>query len=411
MSDGGDPLSVANQVTDDQPVGAGGRPDEDPVALSDSAANFVATEHIASSLRDERLASGLRTLNEPTDELADPVINLTILRSGGPPPDGIPSIDAPGFHRASTVDYLGVADPLVALEINGDSRAYPLEILIWHELVNDTVGGVPVSVAYCPSASRSPPMNARSMARCSTLASRVCFTTPVCSCMTARPKRCGVTSPANRSAGRSLKRSWSVGLPRPSELEHGGMLTPGGLVLNRATGQSRRYGTNPYPGYDNVDADPFLFEGVVDGRYTAVTRVVGVASDNTTLAAAFPHLELREQGVVTSSLGGQDIVAFWVPEFVSALDESDVSGGVDIGATGVFSPFVGGQSLTFSSTTDADGGAATITDAEMGSTWSIFGAATDGELVGTQLDQLLRIDTFWFAWIAFHPDSAVAAAR
>jgi hypothetical protein len=189
------------------------------------------------------------------------------------------------------------------------------------------------------------------------------------------------------------------------------MLTPGGLVLNRATGQSRRYGTNLNPGYDNVDADPFLFEGVVDGRYAAVTRVVGVASDNTTLAAAFPHLELREQGVVTSSLGGQDIVAFWVPEFVSALDESDVSGGVDIGATGVFSPFVGGQSLTFSSTTDADGGAATITDAEMGSTWSIFGAATDGELVGTQLDQLLRIDTFWFAWIAFHPDSAVAADR
>ncbi len=69
----------------------------------------------------------------------------------------------------------------------------------------------------------------------------------------------------------------------------------------------------------------------------------------------------------------------------------------------VFVPEVDGVALTFSA--DGDG---TFIDAETGSTWNIFGEATAGELVGTQLEQFVHIDTFWFAWIAFHPSSSVA---
>ena len=176
---------------------------------------------------------------------------------------------------------------------------------------------------------------------------------------------------------------------------------PDGLVLNRDTGNERRYGVNPYPGYDDVDSTPFLFEGEVDGRYTAMTRVVGVEADDD--AAAFPLLELREAGVQTAPVGGEDAVAFWVPGSTSALDQAEVSGGIDVGATGVFRPVVDGRVLTFES--DGEG---TITDTETGSTWNVFGEATDGELAGSRLDQLQHIDTFWFAWIAFHPDSTVA---
>jgi hypothetical protein len=67
--------------------------------------------------------------------------------SGGPPKDGIPSIDKPLFTESKD---LAANEPVIGLEINRDARAYPLRILIWHEIVNDVVGGMPVAVTYCP---------------------------------------------------------------------------------------------------------------------------------------------------------------------------------------------------------------------------------------------------------------------
>ena len=70
--------------------------------------------------------------------------------SGGPPKDGIPSIDKPKFVALDAVKDLKHNTPVIGLEINGDARAYPLRVLTWHEIVNDTVGGTPVTVTYCP---------------------------------------------------------------------------------------------------------------------------------------------------------------------------------------------------------------------------------------------------------------------
>jgi len=78
-----------------------------------------------------------------------PRIDLDKLFSGGPPKDGIPSIDNPQFEPISETAFAG-NELIIGLEINGDARAYPYAILNWHELVNDTVGGEPVSVSYCP---------------------------------------------------------------------------------------------------------------------------------------------------------------------------------------------------------------------------------------------------------------------
>src|SRR5262249_1671449 len=64
--------------------------------------------------------------------------------------DGIPAIDQPRFLRAAQVSFLSANEPVLALQIGGDARAYPVQILIWHEIVNDTVDGVPVAVTYCP---------------------------------------------------------------------------------------------------------------------------------------------------------------------------------------------------------------------------------------------------------------------
>ena len=63
--------------------------------------------------------------------------------------DGIPALDNPAMLAADKAHYLGPMDPVFGIVINGDARAYPLRILDWHEMANDVVGGVPISLAYC----------------------------------------------------------------------------------------------------------------------------------------------------------------------------------------------------------------------------------------------------------------------
>jgi len=78
-------------------------------------------------------------------------VPLEQIVSGGPPPDGIPSIDSRKFVSVSDGDkFLGDSDKVVGIKLNGDIRAYPLQILVWHEIVNDNVGRIPVAVTYCP---------------------------------------------------------------------------------------------------------------------------------------------------------------------------------------------------------------------------------------------------------------------
>jgi hypothetical protein len=70
--------------------------------------------------------------------------------SGGPPKDGIPSIDDPSFVEPGSVDFLASGDPVFGVALNGDSKAYPQKILSQHEIVNDRLGDLPVAVTYCP---------------------------------------------------------------------------------------------------------------------------------------------------------------------------------------------------------------------------------------------------------------------
>lgn len=83
-------------------------------------------------------------------DLSEATIPASEIHRGGPPPDGIPSIDHPRFTPAAEVGFLNPDDIVIGMEVDGDARAYPFRILIWHEIVNDTVGGRPVAVTYCP---------------------------------------------------------------------------------------------------------------------------------------------------------------------------------------------------------------------------------------------------------------------
>ena len=70
--------------------------------------------------------------------------------SGGPPKDGIPAIDHPSFVAVADARGLAPPEPMISVAIGGEARAYPLRVMIWHEIVNDTVGGTPIAVTWCP---------------------------------------------------------------------------------------------------------------------------------------------------------------------------------------------------------------------------------------------------------------------
>ena len=376
--------------------------DRTPSESSDRASGAgepIRLDQIESSPTDVT-ASGLAIFRgEQVDGAPEPLVDLEEIRSGGPPPDGIPSIDDPSFVPAAAVDFLEENEPVLALDIDGDQRAYPVQILMWHEIVNDTVGDVPVAITYCP----------------------------LCNSAVAYDRRIddqvlefGTSGLLWNSAlvmyDRQTETLWShftgegiVGELTGTEIDTFPVATvpwgvwrdanPDGLVLSRDTGFDRAYGRNPYPGYDDVTSEPFLYEGEVDGRYTAMTRIVGVEVGGEALGV--PLFVLQDSGLVSVEVGGTDLVMFWMPGTASALDAADVAGGDDIGATGVFVPVVDGQTLTFTAT---DGG---FVDAETGSRWNLLGQAIDGPLDGEALDAVEHVDTFWFAWSAFRPDSAV----
>lgn len=330
----------------------------------------------------------------------EPLVDLGEIRSGGPPPDGIPPIDEPMYLAVDDVDFLTDNEPVLAFELDGDARAFPVQIMTWHEIVNDTIGGTPVTISYCP----------------------------LCNSAIAYERRFGdrvldfgtsglLWNSALVMYDRQTETLWShftgegiVGELTGQQLTDLPLATvawstwrdanPDGLVLSRDTGHSRDYGRNPYPGYDAVDGVPFLFEGEVDGRYTAMTRVVGIEHEGE--AVAVPLVELQETRVVDGSAGGDDIVVWWTPGTASALDSSAIAEGRDIGATGVFFAEVDGRSLTFSAVDEA-----TFTDAETGSTWNVLGQAVDGDLAGARLAALPHVDTFWFAWSTFRRDTMI----
>lgn len=322
------------------------------------------------------------------------------LRPGGPPPDGIPAVDDPRFHTVEDVDFLEDREPVFVLQIGQDVRAYPVQILTWHEIVNDTVAGVPVAVTYCPLCNSAFAYDRRLDGRVldfgvsgalwnSSLVMYDRQTRSLWGHFTGEGVL-GVLAGAKLAAFPVVLASWAEFAE-----SH-----PDGLVLSRETGYAKDYGRNPYPGYDDIGNPPFLYDGVVDGRYAAKTRVIGIEADGAALAVTADRLAADR--VVTTELAGRPVVIWWQPGTSSALDAATVSGGRDVGTTAAYDPRVDGRALTFE---PLPGGG--FRDVESGSTWDVFGAAVDGPMAGQDLAGITHVDTFWFAWAAFRPDTAV----
>jgi hypothetical protein len=86
----------------------------------------------------------------PDTDFSKSSVDFKEILSGGPPKDGIPSIDDPKFVPLSEITDIAATEPVISLEINGEAKGYPLRVLTWHEIVNDELGGVPITVTFCP---------------------------------------------------------------------------------------------------------------------------------------------------------------------------------------------------------------------------------------------------------------------
>lgn len=345
----------------------------------------------------EGTPSALRNMRDP--RLPAPLVNPDDIISGGPPPDGIPAIDRPVFERVRGVDWLRDREPVLALELDGDARAYPVQILVWHEIVNDTVGSTPVSVTYCPLCNSAVAFDRRVAGRVVDFGTsgRLYFSDLV---MYDRQTESLWVQFEGRAVAGVLTgerlRAYPVATVSWSDFRKA---HPRGLVLSRDTGFSRDYGRNPYPGYDDVRSTPFLFEGEIDGRLAAKERVVGIKVGNDAVAVTLDALARRR--MIELEAEGQKLVVFWKPGTAAGLEAGRVSDGRDVGATGVFDPTVDGRRLTFRAVDDG------FQDNETGSRWDIFGRATSGPLAGRSLTAIPHVDTFWFAWAAFRPDTTI----
>ncbi len=378
-------------------TGAGTDPNASPTvaARSGAASAPVALDPVEQSAKED----GPSALDDPSHpRLPKPLVDPKRIISGGPPPDGIPAIDEPTFQRAADVDWLEGGEGVLSLTVGDHSRAYPIRVLIWHEIVNDTIGGVPVAVTYCPLCNSALAFDRRLGERLFTfgtsgklyLSDLVMYDRQTESLWSQIEGR----AIAGTLAGKQLERlaiqtvtwnQWREAHPR-------------GYVLARPKGSGRDYGKNPYTGYDQPDSDPFLFDGDVDDRLPPKERVVALLDD---APLAVPLAVVAERGVVDLRDVGRDVVIFGAPGLRSALDAAEVSAGREIPATGVFDPHAAGKRLTFE---PARGGRLFVDD-QTRSSWNILGEAVGGPLRGKRLTPVRHVDTFWFAWAAFEPST------
>src|SRR6266851_6427232 len=235
--------------------------------------------------------------------LPRPLVSPADIISGGPPPDGIPAIDHPRFLRPAQVNFLSADEPVLALQIGADARAYPVQILIWHEIVNDTVGGVPVAVTYCPLCNSAVAYGRRAAGRVLSFGTSGKLYDSNLVMYDRQTQSLWVQFTGQAVAGVLTGHELR---PYPLQTVSWGAWRAGdphGWVLSRDTGYTRDYGVNPYPGYDNINSGPFLFSGQVNGRYTAMTRLVGVHYGNQAVAVLLSGLKHRR--VIDLTVAGQ----------------------------------------------------------------------------------------------------------
>jgi len=244
------------------------------------------------------------------------------IRSGGPPKDGIPALTDPGMIPAAQEGDLEPREMVITVDLDGaKARAYPVRYLMWHEIANDEIAGLPVAVTYCPLCNSGIVFDRR---------------------VDGKVLEFGVSGKLRNSDmimyDRQTESWWQqtvgrgiVGRYTGTELRQLPVWMeswqsfreahPDGLVMAEPTGHSRPYGANPYQRYDSSER-PFLYSGEMPPQgISPMERVVRVGE------RAWPMTRLRNAGTITEA----GVTISWESGAASPLDAGSVGGGREIG--------------------------------------------------------------------------------
>ncbi len=328
------------------------------------------------------------------------IVELSEIQSGGPPKDGIPPIDEPDFTTpADASEWIDAREPVVVLTVNKETRAYPLQILTWHEIVNDEVGGVPVSVTFCPLCNATLVFDRR-------LDGQVLdFGT------TGRLRKSDLVMYDRQTeswwqqfSGQGIvgEMSGKVLTRIPASIvafEDFRAAYPDAPVLSRRTGHVRPYGKNPYSGYDRIDDQPFLFNQPVDERLPPMERVLNVTVGST--HRLYPFSVMKDEPVINDQVDDLPVVVFSRQGTLSVLDSSVIAKSKTVPSATVYDRRLDGRVLNFELREDK------LVDRETGSEWNLFGTCVAGPLKDSQLEKPDSGVHFAFAWLAFNPESQI----
>jgi len=370
-----------------------------------------AAKHFLSILFLTLYSQGLLALERPNPtpfsqvewqktDFAKHSISYDSVVSGGPPKDGIPAIDNPKFDSIRDAQkWLQKLEPVIRLTHNNEAKAYPIQILMFHEIVNDSIADKKVSVTFCPLCNTS-----------------IVFDREV----DGRLLDFGTTGKLRNSDlimyDRQTESWWQqftgegiVGFYTRHKLieldsvilsfEQFSLLHPNGKVLNRNTGYERQYGNNPYRGYDNINSIPFLMREESDLRLPPMTRVISLSHLGKT--KIYPFSEIKKADIVHDKFAGKSIVIFQTGKIYSALDKRKITESRTIKTYRVFSTEMNNKFLTFEKKSNK------IVDLQTSSEWNIDGLAVNGKLKGKRLLPISFGEHFAFAWLAFNPKTEI----
>ena len=277
--------------------------------------------------------------------IESPLIPAEEIYQGGPPRDGIPSIDDPKFITPEKAQFLKTGDRVLGVVFNGVSKAYAIRILNYHELVNDEFNQHPVVVSFCPLCGTGMAFDALKGEEALEFGvSGLLYNSDLLmydrqsNSLWSQVEGKAVSGPAK---GHLLERlvvehtSWNDWSARH----------PNTLVLSNETGYWRDYENSPYPTYNNSEAIYFPVSSV-DKRYHPKEVIVGVELNGK--VKAYPFVELAK-------------------------------------GTGILKDVFEGQKLTIE-----------------------YNSAARSASVKNEKGELIpSLMAFWFAWIAFHPATDV----
>ena len=326
---------------------------------------------------------------------------LDLIIEGGPGKDGIRSIDHPTFNtNAEATEWLDGREPVVAYLSGTEARAYPLQILMYHEIVNDQFSDQQIAITYCPLC------NAAMVFDRNYADELFEFGTT------------GKVHTSNLVMYDRQSESWwlqftgegIVGKHTGAQLE---LLPsqivsfkqfmdsyPNGKVLSRETGFNKKYGINPYTNYDSLKSPmAWFYRKPLDTRLPAMERVLGVvAGDQVT---AYPFSALNAKPLLQQQLDGKPILIVSKTGIASAVDKPLIRKSKDTLTAAAYSRLVDGKELDFV-LSDAN-----IIDTQTQSVWNLFGEAVTGKLKGTRLTKLDRGVYFSFVWLDYYPQSEI----